>query len=42
MCNSKAIEICQNFQAELLRILFIEDSLKMEKGLELVFRTNFS
>ena len=42
MCNSKAIKICPNEHADLLRILFIEDSLKTKKGLELVSRPQFS
>ena len=41
MCNSKAIEICPNQHADLLGILFT-DSLKIEKGLELVYRPHFS
>ena len=32
----KAIKICPNQHAELLGILFPEDSLKIKKGLELV------
>ena len=42
MCNSKAITICPNQHADLLRILFTEDSLKIKKGLELVSTPNFS
>ena len=41
MCNSKAIEINPNQHADLLRFLFTEDSLKIKKGLELVFRPHF-
>ena len=36
ICNSKAIEICPNLHADLLRFLFTEDSLKIKKGLKLV------
>ena len=36
------IQICPNQYADLHRILFTEDSLKIKKGLELVFRPNFS
>ena len=42
MCNSKNIEICPNQHADLLGILFTEDSLKIKKGLELVSRPNVS
>ena len=42
ICNSKSIRICPNQQADLHRILFIEDYLKIKKGLELVFRPYFS
>ena len=42
ICNSKAIEICSNQHADLLRSLFTEDSLKIKKGLELVSRPHFS
>ena len=42
ICNSKAFEICSNQHADLLRIVFIEDSLKIKKGLELVSRPHFS
>ena len=42
MCNTKAIEICPNQHADLLEILFTEDSLKIKKGLELVSRPHFS
>ena len=42
VCNSKAFEICQNQHADLLRIFFTEDSWKIKKGLELVFRRHFS
>ena len=34
--NSKAFEICPNQHADLLRIVFTEDSLKIKKGLGLV------
>ena len=37
MCNSKTIKICPNQHADLLRFLFTEDSLKIEKGVELVY-----
>ena len=42
MCYSKAIEICPNPHADLLRFLFKEDSLKIKKVLELVSRPHFS
>ena len=42
MCNSKAIEISPNQHADLLRFLFIEDSLKITEGLELVSRPQFT
>ena len=42
ICNSKAIEICPNQHADLLRIDFTEDSLKIKKGPELVSRPYFS
>ena len=42
MCNSKAIEICPNQHADLLRMLFVEDFWKIKKGLELVSRPHFS
>ena len=32
ICNSKSIRICPNQQADLHRILFIEDYLKIKKG----------
>ena len=41
MCNSKAIKICKNQHTDLLRFLFTEDYLKIEKGLELVSRPCF-
>ena len=41
ICNSKAIKICSNQHADLLRSIFREDSLKIKKGLELVFRPYF-
>ena len=40
--NSKTIKICQNQHAHLLKFLFTDDSLKIEKGLELVSRPHFS
>ena len=40
ICNSKAIEICPNRDADFLRFLFTEDSLKIKKGLELVSRSH--
>ena len=39
---NKAIEISPNQHAGLLRFLFTEDTLKIEKGLELVSRPHFS
>ena len=42
MCNSKAIKICPNQHADLLGILFTEDSLKIKKGLKVVSRPHFS
>ena len=42
MCNSKATEICPNQLADLLGILFTEDSLKIKNGLELVSGPHFS
>ena len=36
------MKICPNQHAELLGMLFIEDSLKIKKGLELVSRPHFS
>ena len=42
ICNSKAIGICPNQHADLLRFLFTENSLKIKKGLELVSRPYFS
>ena len=42
MCNSKATEIRPDQHADLLGILFTEDSLKIKKGLELVSRPHFS
>ena len=42
MCNSKFIDICPNQHADLVRILFTEDSLKNKKGLELVSKPHFS
>ena len=40
--NSKAFEICPNQHADLLRIVFTKDSLKIKRGLGLVFRPHFS
>ena len=37
ICNSKSITICPNQHADLHRIFFREDSLKIKKGLELFF-----
>ena len=34
ICNSKAIKICPNQHADLLRIFFTENSLKIKKDLE--------
>ena len=42
ICNSKALEICSNEHADLFRIIFTEDSLKIKKALELVSRPPFS
>ena len=42
ICNSKAIKICPNQHAELLKFLFTDNSLKIEKELELVSRSHFS
>ena len=42
MCNSKAVEICPNRHADLLRFLFTEDYLKIKKGLKLVSWPHFS
>ena len=42
MCNSKTIQIFPNQYVDLLRFLFTEDSLKIKKFLELVFRSYFS
>ena len=42
ICNRKAFEICSNQHPDLLRIVLTEDSLKLKKGLELVFRPHFS
>ena len=39
---SKTMKICPNQHTDLLRFLFIEDSLKTKKGLELVSRPHFS
>ena len=40
--NSKAVKTSLNHDAGLLRFLFIEDSLKIKKCLELVYRPNCS
>ena len=40
--NSKAFKICPNQHADLLRIVFTKDSLKIKKGLGLVSRPHFS
>ena len=40
--NSKAFEIRSNQYADLLRIVFTEDSFKIKKGLELASRPHFS
>ena len=42
MCNSKAIEICPNQDADLLRFFFTDDYLKIKKGLERVSKPHFS
>ena len=42
MCNSKVMEFCPNQHADLLTILFTEDSWKIRKGLELVSRPHFA
>ena len=42
ICNSKAVKICPNQYADLLRFLYTEDSLKIKKSLELVSRPHFS
>ena len=42
MCNSKAIKIDPNQHAGLLRFLFTEDSLKIQKCRKLVSRPHFS
>ena len=42
MLLCKAIKFCPNQLADLLRFLFIEDSLKIGKGLELVSRPHLS
>ena len=41
-CNSKAMEIFQNQHADFLSFLYIEDSLKIKKDLELDSRPHFS
>ena len=40
--NTKTIKIYRNQHVDLLRFIFIEDSLKIKKGLELVSRLRFS
>ena len=40
--NNIAVKISPNQHAGLFRFLFTEDSLKIKKGLELVFRSHFS
>ena len=42
ICNSRAIKIYPNQLADLVRFLFTEVSLKINKGLELVSRSHFS
>ena len=42
LCNNKAIKISLNQHVDLFRFLFTEDSLKIEKGLELVSKQHFS
>ena len=42
MSKSKALKICPNWHADLHRILFTENSLKIKKGLELVSMPQFS
>ena len=42
ICNGKAFEICPNQHADPLRIVFTEDSLKIEKGLGVVSRSHIS
>ena len=42
ICNCKAIKVSPNQYAGLLRLLFIEDSIKIKKGLDLVPRPQFS
>ena len=41
MCNGKTIKICLNQHAHLLRFIFTEDPLTINKGLELVSRPYF-
>ena len=40
--NSKTAKICPNQHAELIRLLFKEDSIKIKKGLELVSSSHFA
>ena len=42
ICISKTTEISPNQHADLFRIIFTENSLKIKKGLELVARPHFS
>ena len=39
--NTKTIKIYRNQYADLFRFIFIENSLKIKKGLELVSRLRF-
>ena len=39
---AKTIKICLNQHPDLLIFLFTEDSLKIKKGLELIFRSHFA
>ena len=40
--NSKTIKICLDQHPDLFRFSFTEDSLKIKKGLELVFKPHFT
>ena len=42
ICKSKTIKVCPNQHADLLRFLFTYDSSRIEKGVELVSRLQFS
>ena len=42
MCISKTVNSCPNQHTNLRRFLFTEDSLKIQKSLELVYRPHFS